>query len=133
MGETTHTDNKDREKEEKVGLLVYLGQDTNELTGERSWWEKIPEDRKKTARDERDNTTEVVSKAKAKDDPLADIRKHLGCDGVRKYMREDKSKREKMAAAQLENNGDRGGREEKKQKKRKRKRSRSTSSSSSSS
>ena len=39
-------------------------QDTNELTGERSWWEKIPEDRKKTARDEKDNTTEVVSKAK---------------------------------------------------------------------
>ena len=39
-------------------------QDTNELTGERSWWEKIPEDRKKTARDEKDNTAEVVSKAK---------------------------------------------------------------------
>ena len=30
---------------------------------------------------------------------MADIRKHLGCDGVRKYMREDKSKRDERAAA----------------------------------
>ena len=37
--------------------------------------------------------------SQAKDDPLADIRKHLGCDGVRKYMREDKSKRDDRAAA----------------------------------
>ena len=41
-----------------------LPQDTNELTGERSWWEKLPEDRKKTARDEKDNDIEVVPKAK---------------------------------------------------------------------
>ena len=44
------------------------------------------------------------SSFQAKDDPLADIRKHLGCDGVRKYMREDKSKKNKMA----EENGIRG-------------------------
>ena len=33
------------EYEKKMGILVYLGQDTNELTGDKSWWEKVPEDR----------------------------------------------------------------------------------------
>jgi len=46
-GETTAATNKDNEAEKKkeieeyekkVGILTYLGQDSQELTGERSWW-----------------------------------------------------------------------------------------------
>lgn len=57
-GDTTPAVNKEREAEQKkeqeeyekkIGLLTYLGQDTNELTGEKSWWQKIPEDRKRKA------------------------------------------------------------------------------------
>ena len=45
-GETTASANKDNEEEakkekedyeKKIGLLVYLGQDSQELTGEKTW------------------------------------------------------------------------------------------------
>ncbi len=53
-GDTTAKGNKEHEAEKKkeqeeyekkIGLLTYLGQDTNELTGNKAWWEKIPESR----------------------------------------------------------------------------------------
>merc|ERR1719153_2218901 len=31
------------EYEKKVGYLTYLGQDTEELTGDKVWWRKLPE------------------------------------------------------------------------------------------
>ena len=88
-GESNSTSNKDREMEEKkekeeyekkIGLLTYLGQDTQELTGERSWWQKIPEKREIPG-------NEVESKQhKHLDmlDPLNSVRMHLGCKGVKK-------------------------------------------------
>ena len=49
-GETTANTNKEHEEEKKkeqedyekkIGLLTYLGQDTQELTGEKSWWQSV--------------------------------------------------------------------------------------------
>ena len=92
-GETTTTTNKEREEEEKkekedyekkIGLLTYLGQDSHELTGGKSWWQKIPE-----KRDIEVNDTPVNSKdEKNRDmlDPLSSVRKYLGCKGVQEIV-----------------------------------------------
>ena len=73
--------------------MTYLGQDTNELTGEKSWWQKIPEDRKRKrkADDDSDNSDSdkdhidpsSLKHNKLKDslDPLNAVRKYLGTEG----------------------------------------------------
>ena len=97
-----NTGNKDREAEKKkeqedyekkIGLLTYLGQDTNELTGEKSWWQKLPKDRKRKrkADDDSDNSDSdkdqidpsSLKHNKLKDslDPLNAVRKYLGTEG----------------------------------------------------
>ena len=71
-GETsTPAENKEREAEKKkeqeeyekkMGILVQLGQDTNELTGEKSWWEKVP-----SYRQNLEETTEKNTDSKKQD------------------------------------------------------------------
>merc|ERR1719483_212982 len=84
-----HEEEKKKEQEEyekKVGYLTYLGQDTEELTGEKVWWKKISKDR--FAIPESDKVKCVVSqKQKEFLDPLGDMRKYLKCDGVRLTMK----------------------------------------------
>ena len=98
-GESNSTSNKEREDEEKkekeeyekkIGLLTYLGQDTEELTGEKSWWQKIPEKRDVTVDEE-----ELDSKQRKNLDildPLSSVRMHLGCKGVQKISEGASSK-----------------------------------------
>merc|ERR1712025_829906 len=117
-----HEEEKKKEQEEyekKVGYLTYLGQDTEELTGEQVWWKKLLTNRK-------DNTEQNLTKAavgqKQKDflDPLADLKKYLHCDGTRlTYQKFDKKIEEKEAESLTFTT---------KTKRKKRKRSRSSSS-----
>jgi len=80
-----HEELKKKEQEEyekKVGYLTYLGQDTEELTGEQVWWKKLPKNRKDNTEE---NLTKVSVGEKQKDflDPLCDLKKYLKCDGAR--------------------------------------------------
>lgn len=92
-GETTANTNKERQEElkkeqeeyeKKVGYLTYLGQDSQELTGERSWWQKLPEDRRG---DSTKNDEDKLSKNQRKHvdslDPLNSIKRYLSCEGVK--------------------------------------------------
>merc|ERR1719158_734356 len=84
-----HEEEKKKEQEEyekKVGYLTYLGQDTEELTGEQVWWKKKPQDR--LVMSESNKVKSAVShKHKEFLDPLSDLRKYLKCDGVRLTMK----------------------------------------------
>lgn len=66
-------DKEKREEQEKyekqIGYLTYLGQDTNEALGQKSWYEKVPT-RKKT-----DEKGEVNMKSKIREDPMEIIKK----------------------------------------------------------
>jgi len=70
------------EYEKKVGYLTYLGQDTEELTGEQVWWKKLPTNRKEVQEAE-ENKAAVGAKQKDFLDPIGDLKKYLKCDGVR--------------------------------------------------
>lgn len=106
--------NKEYEKEKKeetekyekqIGYLTYLGQDTNEATGNVSWYNTLPDRSSK-------NEPEITVEKKARYDPLTKINFYLG-------RKNDETK----------NNNSSPKKKNKKKKKKKRKRSRSSSSS----
>ncbi|XP_015115364.1 leukocyte receptor cluster member 1 [Diachasma alloeum] len=72
---------EEREKYEKqIGYLTYLGQDTNEATGKKNWYE-LP--RRLT---DAEPSKEVQEKKKSLHDPLVDVRRYLsimGCSSSR--------------------------------------------------
>jgi len=112
---------KKREQEEyekKVGYLTYLGQDTEELTGEKVWWRKLPE--RQLENKEKDSGKDVGSKQKNFLDPLLELKKRLGCEHEPLSLKKHEEKKEIKA---IENG--------QKSSKLKRKRSRSSSSDSS--
>lgn len=60
---------EEREKYEKqIGYLTYLGQDTNEALGKKSWYEVLPD---------RTETSEVNMKSKIREDPLVKMNKYI--------------------------------------------------------
>ncbi|XP_060534818.1 leukocyte receptor cluster member 1 [Cylas formicarius] len=70
--------NKEYEKEQKeekekyekqIGYLTYLGQDTNEALGKKSWYEVAP--------DRSSGKAEVNMKSKSREDPLAVMKKYI--------------------------------------------------------
>ncbi|XP_011862658.1 PREDICTED: leukocyte receptor cluster member 1 homolog [Vollenhovia emeryi] len=64
---------EEKEKYEKqIGYLTYLGQDTNEATGKKNWYEELPKRLTDTERD-----VELEIKKKALTDPMVDINKYL--------------------------------------------------------
>lgn len=64
---------EEEEKYEKqIGYLTYLGQDTNEATGKKNWYEELPKRLTDTERD-----VELEIKKKAFNDPMIDIKKYL--------------------------------------------------------
>lgn len=96
-GNEEHEEEKKKEQEEyekKVGYLQYLGQDTEELTGDQVWWKKLPSNRKGIVSEEKELSS-VASKQKDFLDPLKDLRKYLGCDGVQLTLKRYEKKMEK--------------------------------------
>lgn len=64
---------EEQEKYEKqIGYLTYLGQDTNEATGRKNWYEELP----KRLTDQ-DKDIEVEINKKSLNDPIQDIKKYL--------------------------------------------------------
>ncbi|XP_063977955.1 leukocyte receptor cluster member 1 homolog [Diachasmimorpha longicaudata] len=68
---------EEREKYEKqIGYLTYLGQDTNEATGKKNWYDELP--RRLT---DAEPSKEVQEKKKSLHDPLMDVRRYLSIMG----------------------------------------------------
>lgn len=139
-GETTAAGNKEHETEKKkeqeeyekkIGLLTYLGQDTEELTGNKSWWLRLPTDRQKK---EEEEVGKNVEKFKDFNDPLKDIRKYLGCSGVRQEAKKVEKKRKRSPSVSSEDDKKKRKRskhkktKKSKHKKKKKKKSRGSSS-----
>ncbi|KAF7990753.1 hypothetical protein HCN44_000558 [Aphidius gifuensis] len=63
----------EKEKYEKqIGYLTYLGQDTNESTGKKNWYDQIP-----ARLIDKEKKTEIYSKNKTIEDPMSVIKKYI--------------------------------------------------------
>lgn len=64
---------EEKEKYEKqIGYLTYLGQDTNEATGRKNWYEELPKRLVDT-----EKNVEIETEKKTLIDPMVDIKKYL--------------------------------------------------------
>lgn len=111
---------EEQEKYEKqIGYLTYLGQDTNEATGNKSWYNELPE--RITEPDKKD---EAATKVKLLNDPLNDIRKYLkimGSSSSRsdRNVKPNESAKRKREASDSESCDSKGRKKRKKEKKKK--------------
>ena len=88
---------EEREKYEKqIGYLTYLGQDTNEATGKKNWYEELP----MRLRDPEKKEIEVETKRKSLDDPIHDIKKYLTIMGASSVDRAPTAKKESLKRKQ---------------------------------
>ncbi|XP_015587715.1 leukocyte receptor cluster member 1 [Cephus cinctus] len=89
---------EEKEKYEKqIGYLTYLGQDTDEATGRKKWYDELP--RRLT---DTEKHVEIETKRKSFDDPLGDIKKYLrimgssaGDSGSRSKISDERKKRKR--------------------------------------
>lgn len=64
---------EEKEKYEKqIGYLTYLGQNTNEATGKKNWYEELPKRLTDTEKD-----IEIGIRKKVLDDPMVDMKRYL--------------------------------------------------------
>ena len=132
-----HEAEKKKEQEEyekKVGYLVKLGQDTEELDGGTAWWKKAAGTRllEPTPSQLKATATGSLAAVRAKQteflDPLNSVRKYLGCEGVRLTMKSHQKMMEEKERKAVDFDDVKDIRKvEKKHKKKERKRSRSRS------
>lgn len=62
--------------EKQIGYLTYLGQDTNEATGKKNWYDELP-----LRVTDAEPSKEVQEKKKLLHDPLLDVRRYLSVMG----------------------------------------------------
>merc|ERR1712013_840970 len=122
------------EYEKKVGYLVKLGQDTEELDGGTAWWKKAAGTRllEPTPSQLKATATGSLAAVRAKQteflDPLNSVRKYLGCEGVRLTMKSHQKMMEEKERKALDFGDVKDIKKvEKKHKRKERKRSRSRS------
>jgi len=102
-GETTANTNKEHEEEKKkeqedyekkMGILVGLGQDSQELTGEKSWWQTI--ERQKEGEELGETSVKRTKKQESLfelNDPMKDVRDYMGCKGIQRMLKKEEDKK----------------------------------------